>query len=128
MPPKSLVRTAEKQVPSASDLDLAASLATGEMGDLDMASTTWLKEFSSRAPTKPLGIITCSSTVTALSAIVDSITALCNDGITPLYTDSNFSPTATSLDAIARQLASVSDELSSISARFKARQQQLNCN
>ena len=120
MPPKSVVRAAERQVPSERDMELAIELKENEQ-ILNLAGQNWLKNYSSLTPTKPFAVITCASTVTALSAIVDSITALCNETITPMYTNATFEPQNDTLDGISRQLSAVADELSGISARFQAR-------
>ena len=124
MPPKNLVRTSERMIPPERDMNLAAQLSQYE-GPLDLASQEWLKSYSASTPTKPFAVITCASTVTALSAVVDSITTLCNESITPMYTDDKFDPQVNTLDAVARQLTAVASELSGISARFQSRQEHL---
>ena len=123
MPPKSLVRVNERLVPPEQDMNLAAQLLQSET--IDLASQAWLKSYSAATPTKPFAVVTCASTVVALSAVVDSITKLCNESITPLYTDSSFEPKNDTLDGVSRQLTAIADELSGISARFQARQQHI---
>ena len=69
--------------------------------------------------------MTCATTVTAVSAVVDSLTQVCNEMITPISAEGTDSD---ALEAAAKRLSAISNQLSGISARFRLRQEQFKRN
>lgn len=129
-PPKSLVRSAEKSLPHERDIELAIHLLASDT-PMNDTQTAWVSNYQANTEKAPLAVLTCATTITAVAAVIDSLTSLCNDTVTPKMTAISSSQAVTDetcedMDAISRRLTQIAEQMSGIAARFKARNQQFS--
>lgn len=124
-PPQSVVNKARRALRvSEEDINLASAIISDPSTQMQH-HVQWLDSYIKNVASRPLGLLSCASTVTAISGVVEALTQTCNESITPLVVNADTTFKPADLDPAVQRLTALSEQLAGIAARFKDRQAQI---